>query len=142
MNKDQEHIRLLSIFHYIMAGLLALGASIPIIHLIIGILFVSGVLEDSNAQAATQFIGWMFIAIGATIIVIGWAIATCTFYAGRCLARKINYTFCLVVAGINCLFMPMGTILGIFTIVVLMRPGVKEMFGEESVEPISIQNVE
>jgi hypothetical protein len=36
--------------------------------------------------------------------------------------------FCLVMAGIQCIFMPFGTVLGVFTIIVLMRNSVKEAF--------------
>ena len=49
-------------------------------------------------------------------------------FAGRCLRRRRRYTFCLVVAAISCAFVPFGTVLGIFTLVVLTRPGVKPMF--------------
>ena len=31
-------------------------------------------------------------------------------------------------AGIECIFMPFGTVLGVFTIIVLMRPSMKELF--------------
>jgi hypothetical protein len=33
-------------------------------------------------------------------------------------------------AGINCIFIPIGTVLGVFTIIVLTRDSVKELFGE------------
>ena len=49
--------------------------------------------------------------------------------AGRYLARRERYTFCLVVAGVECMFMPFGTVLGVFTIIVLSRPSVKDLFG-------------
>ena len=32
-------------------------------------------------------------------------------------------------AAISCAFMPFGTVLGVFTLIVLLRPGVKELFG-------------
>jgi hypothetical protein len=32
-------------------------------------------------------------------------------------------------AGVACMFMPFGTVLGVFTIVVLLRDSVKELFG-------------
>jgi hypothetical protein len=48
--------------------------------------------------------------------------------AGYFLSLRKYYTFCLVMAGIECLFMPVGTVLGVFTIIVLMRPTVKAMF--------------
>jgi hypothetical protein len=41
MNKDLEHLRLLSIFHYVVGGILALFACFPIIHLIMGIMFLT-----------------------------------------------------------------------------------------------------
>ncbi len=53
--------------------------------------------------------------------------------AGRKLARRRSWTFCLVVASIECLFMPYGTVLGVFTIIVLLRPTVKELFAVNSV---------
>jgi hypothetical protein len=35
----------------------------------------------------------------------------------------------MVMAGVECIFSPFGTVLGIFTIFVLMRESVKQMFG-------------
>ena len=42
-------------------------------------------------------------------------------------ARK-GRTFLLVVAGINCLHIPAGTVLGVFTMVVLLRDSVRELY--------------
>lgn len=64
----------------------------------------------------------------SSIILLGWALAAANIYAGRYLTRREKYTFCLVVAAVNCANTPIGTILGVFTIVVLMRPSVKQMF--------------
>jgi hypothetical protein len=50
--------------------------------------------------------------------------------AGRCLSRRKSYSFALVMACIECLFVPFGTILGIFTIVVLSRKSVKALFSD------------
>jgi hypothetical protein len=36
--------------------------------------------------------------------------------------------FAGVVAGINCLHIPLGTVLGVFTIVVLIRDSVRELY--------------
>jgi len=36
--------------------------------------------------------------------------------------------FCLVMAGVECIFTPFGTVLGVLTIIVLVRPSVKELF--------------
>ena len=74
--------------------------------------------------------GWIFVGFAAFMIAIFWCLAIASILAGRRLAAHRSYTFCLVVASIECLFAPVGTVLGVFTIVVLMRPTVKELFGE------------
>ena len=51
------------------------------------------------------------------------------FLVGRGLAQRKRYMFCLVVACVECLFMPFGTVLGVFTIIVLSRDSVKALFG-------------
>jgi hypothetical protein len=48
--------------------------------------------------------------------------------AGRSLAARKRYTFCIIVAAISCTFFPLGTALGVFTILVLSRPSVKALF--------------
>jgi hypothetical protein len=67
--------------------------------------------------------------MGSLFILGGWTLAILMIVAGRKLARRASRLFCLVVAGIECIFMPFGTILGIFTIIVLMKEPVKELFG-------------
>ena len=131
MNQDLEHIKILSIFHYVVAGLAALFASFPIIHLVIGISMLSGNFFGETVPSSEEFdlFGLFFTVIPAAMILLGWAFAIALVFAGRNLARKQRYTFCLIMAGINCMFMPFGTVLGVFTIIVLMRPSVKELFG-------------
>ena len=48
---------------------------------------------------------------------------------GRFLRRHKHYMFCLVIACLECSFMPFGTVLGAFTIFVLMRESIKQSFG-------------
>jgi len=46
--------------------------------------------------------------------------------------------FCVVMAGIACMFMPFGTVLGVFTLVVLTKPVVRELFdGAPAVAPMA-----
>lgn len=129
MNEDLQYLKLLSIFHYVVGGLAALFAFIPIIYIVFGILAICIPASfESEGEAMPAFIGWIFIIIGTGLVVLGWAFAVCTICAGRYLARQVHYMFCMVMAAIECIFMPFGTVLGVFTIVVLAKPSVKEMF--------------
>jgi hypothetical protein len=126
---DAEHLRLLSIFHFVVGGLTALVACIPLIHLAVGIAIVSGAFDDvAKGSPPPAFIGWLFIVIGALVILLGWTYSIGLIVAGRLLGRRQGYLFCLVMAGLSCMNMPLGTCLGVFTIVVLTRPSVKALF--------------
>jgi len=123
MNRDEQYLKLLSVFHYVVGGLAAFFACIPIIHLSIGIAILVGAIDD-----APGFAGVLLVMIAMVAILIGWTLAVCIIVAGRCLAKRKRYMFCLVMAAISCIFMPFGTVLGVFTIIVLMRPSVEELF--------------
>lgn len=127
---DEQHLHLLSIFHYVVAGLTALVSCIPIIHFTVGMgLFITSLTnpQESGVFPGALF-GLMFALIGGSIVLLGWAFAVCTALAGRFLSQRKHYTFCLVIAAIQCAFTPFGTVLGVFTIIVLVRPSVKALF--------------
>lgn len=129
MTEDEDHLRLLSIFHYVVAGMAGLFALVPIIHLVIGLFIIFSPQKfDGRGQAPPAFIGWIFVAFAVVFITMGWTFAGFVLAAGRFLAKRTHYLFCLVMAGIECIFVPFGTVLGVFTIVVLMRPTVKQLF--------------
>lgn len=130
--QDADHLRLLSIFHYVVGGLTALFASIFVIYIVMGLFFVlnPGLTQNTQhpEQAPPAFFGWIFVAIGSFIVLLGWTMAALTVYAGFCLKRREKRTFSLVVAGFNCLQVPFGTILGVFTLIVLQRPSVQALY--------------
>ena len=129
MNQDEEHLRLLSIFHYVMGGIQLVTACIPLIHVAIGIvMLVVGIGARGGEEAPLAFVGAFFVLIGGTIILIGLTMGAGTIYAGRCIKRREHHMFCLVMAGVNCLNLPLGTILGVFTFIVLLRPTVPPLF--------------
>jgi hypothetical protein len=127
MNQDLDHLRLLSIFHYIVSGLTALLACIPFIHFFLGLAMTLGWFNGEKPPPAV--IGIFLMVLAALLILAGWSLAALIFTAGRFLSQRKRYTFCLVMAAIECLIMPFGTVLGVFTIIVLMRESVKSIFG-------------
>ena len=134
MNQDLEHLRLLSIFHYILGGIMACFACIPLIHVAMGLFivfspsFFQGHAQNLSAGSPPTFLGWFFVILGGIFVLLGWAIAVLTILAGRNLARHQRHTFCFVVACLLCMAMPFGTVLGVFTILVLNRNTVKTLF--------------
>ncbi len=135
--EDEDQLRLLSIFHYVVAGFAALFSCLPIFHIVIGLMlvFAPGKLDGGNSAPPAIF-GWLFACVGAALVLAGWSFAVLVFLAGRFLAKQTRYTFCLAMAGVQCMFVPFGTVLGIFTIIVLMRESVKADFSIKSAVPL------
>lgn len=129
-NNDEEHLRLLAIFHYVVAGLAALFALFPIIHLVMGLfmVFAPQQFTGSGQQPPPAFIGWIFVVMGSIFITAGLIMAGLILTTGRFIARRKHQTFCFVMGCVECLFFPFGTALGVFTIVLLNRSSVKLLF--------------
>jgi hypothetical protein len=129
MREDLQHLQLLAVFHYVLGGLSALCACFPVIHLTLGVAMVSGRLPAQPQQGPPmQLMGWLFVLFATAAMVLGWAYAVGMVIAGRCLQRRLGYTFCLVMAALSCAHVPLGTVLGVFTLIVLSRPSVKDLF--------------
>ena len=138
MNEDLQHLKLLSIFHYVVAGMTVLVGCFPLIHLTIGIALLTGHLPTNPAGPVSDaFVGWIFTGIAGVIIITMWSLAFVVLFAGRFLQERRRRTFCLVVAGLECMIMPFGTVLGVLTIIVLLRPSVRELFGEDGGSAVS-----
>jgi hypothetical protein len=131
MNRDEEHLQLLAIFHYVVAGLAALFSFFPLLYTTVGAIFIFAARHGTakpGEDLPPEFLGWIFAALGSLFFLIGIAMAICILIAGRSLALRKRYSFALVMACIECLFVPFGTILGVFTIVVLSRESVRGLF--------------
>ena len=83
-NEDQNHLRLLSIFHYVVGGIVALIATVPVMHIIMGVMMITGKISTSPKSGPPPPIafGWMFVSMGSVFVVFGWALAICMFVAG------------------------------------------------------------
>src|SRR5688572_4833978 len=89
--QDDEHLRLLAIFHYIYGGLIALGSCAFLIYIFMGFLFESAVKSTTmtatsqSSSPPPEGVGMIIAAIGIGGLVIGWLLAGLTIYAGICL---------------------------------------------------------
>jgi hypothetical protein len=125
--KDYEHLRLLRIFHFVLGGMLAFFGCFPLIHVSVGIALLSGSFGGGRPMPG-DFMGLMFVVFGGAAVIFSWTSAILMFVAARCLGRRTHYKLCFAVAVISCLFTPVGTVLGVFTLLVLVRPSVKAVF--------------
>jgi hypothetical protein len=141
MNDDVQHLRYLSIGYYIGAAITALFASIPLIYFSVVLIFLLKPLTTEGSDLfPVQLFGMMYALFGG-MAVLGWALAALIFVAGRSLAAGKRYAFCFVMAALCCAHFPFGTVLGVFTILVLTRPTVKAMFQQQSALGVPPENI-
>ena len=134
VNQDSEHLKILSICFYVLSGLTLFPVLFGFIYIILGVVF--GVAMSSVPHRADEpppaIMGGFFIGFGLIFAVIFGTLGVLILKAGRDISKRKSYTFCFVVACLICLWMPLGTVLGIFTIIVLMRDSVKAIFNGQN----------
>lgn len=133
--QDDSHLKALAICHFIWGGLGVLLALLPLIHVGIGIAMISGALENAgNGSPPPREVGWLLVVFGTGAIILGETIAILTIISGSLLLKRRARVFSMVIAGINCISVPIGTVLGIFTIVVLSRESVRRQYAEDAAQ--------
>ena len=126
VNQDEEHLRMLSILYYIWGGLTACFSCLGVVYAIMGGFFMVAAAQQQNAPPA--WFGAIFSILGVLTVLLVGTIAGLTIWTGRNLQLRKHYALCLVVAGVSCISVPLGTALGVFTFIVLSRPSVKQLF--------------
>jgi hypothetical protein len=132
VNQDLEHLKILSICFYVKAGLMALTGLFFSIYIVFGAFFIAADIPRRSNEPPPELMGGIFVGFGLVLMGIFFLLAFLAFWAGRSLSKHKNYTFCLVIAALVCFSMPLGTLLGVFTIIVLMRDTVKAIFNGQN----------
>jgi hypothetical protein len=125
---DVEHVKILSICWYVLSCLALVFGSVPIFHVVFGLMMVFKPSIFTGGPPPPAFMGWFMIAVGTFFILFCWACGILGLVTAYSLPRRRRLTLCYVAAALACLQMPMGTVLGVFTFIVLSRPTVKATF--------------
>jgi len=127
-NPDESQLKLLSILYYVWAALHACAGLIGILFIAAGTFLTLIPQFAQNGNPPPPWFGAIFTGLGVLVFVFIEAGAVLMFLVGRNLSHRTHHTYCMVMAGISCLSVPLGTALGLFTILTLQRPSVRAMF--------------
>lgn len=136
MDRDAEDLRRLALAHYAVGVLTALLA-LP---------FVPGIcwgvhcmrhpealgewrLLPSELDFPPELIGQMVVFLFASITLMVLLHAAVVAWVGWYIARNRRYWVVYIFSLLDCTYVPFGTIIGIWALVVLNRPSVKTRFG-------------
>jgi hypothetical protein len=127
---DVEHLKLLSAFHFVGVGLAVIGLLMVYGHytLFNSMMSNSKLWQQQGAPPPPiemfASMKWMYVVFALGVAGTG----ALNLLSALFIRARRHRIFSLVVAGFNCFYMPLGTALGIFTIVVLVRSSVGDLY--------------
>ena len=127
---DADHLKLLAIFHFVLAGFSILGLCFLFLHWFMMHTFLFNPEFLKNAKSGPPpaefflIFRWIYVFAGTCIASMGIG----NLISGWCILKRRARIFSLVIAGIDSLCFPFGTTLGVFTFVVLLRESVAEVY--------------
>ncbi len=137
MNSDAyKRIQTYVLLHRVAGVFMALMSCFFLPHLIIGLMFLVDpqAMQGPNQQAAFPFsgrmMGVMFFVFPAIMVTMNLIIGTTVFISGSRIRDLRSYNFCLISACLALFGMPVGTVIGAFSIYTLVQPEVRELFSD------------
>jgi peptidoglycan biosynthesis protein MviN/MurJ (putative lipid II flippase) len=127
---DGNHLDILSIFHFVGAvlalfGILFLLAHYAFMHaMFTNPPFWQGQKQEPPPEQIFAILKWFYLIFGLWFLASG----VLNLISGFCLRARKCRTVSFIVAGINCVQIPLGTVLGVFTIIVLVLDSVRELY--------------
>ena len=134
-SRDEGDLRLLSILEYVYAGFLALTGLLCGVYIGVGVFIARTPMPMPPARAGSppppfdlQMIGGILIVVGVVAMIFAWSKAVLLVVSARSMSARKRHTLCIVAAALTCISFPLGTALGVFTLIVLLRPSVRALF--------------
>lgn len=130
---DHDHLRILAIFYYVFAGLNGFGALLGMIYVGMGSFITAGAFNNLGGGGGPPPApaGWFVIGFGAMILAFTLGAVALEIFTAVSLQNGKRKTLCIICAIFHCLNLPLGTALGIFTLVALNKPAIKAFFEQK-----------
>jgi hypothetical protein len=128
-SKDESDLRMLSVFHYVWSALIGCSS----LGIVGYFLIIAGAIASApthgenpqNAEAAGAVTAGVGVVFGLVMVVL----FILHLLAAAGLKKKTRYGLAMAMSAMACLSVPLGTALGVWTMMVLQRPSVKALFG-------------
>src|SRR5687767_9733137 len=102
---DEQQLNLLSIFHFVWGGIIALTACAGLLYSVVGLFFIIASPQmrpppgaNPSAAAVPKIVGSVFTCIGTTMITVGWVYGLLNIYSGLCIRARKASVFSLILA--------------------------------------------
>jgi hypothetical protein len=129
---DESNLNVLGILFFVYAGMVGIGALGLSAFAVLPAMLISGAAAGtppSPGGPPPMLFGGIFAAIFGFVALLLAVKCVVMIFAGRALGRRQHYVLVMIGACTALLNLPLGTALGICTILMLQKPAVKVAFG-------------
>jgi hypothetical protein len=126
--QDEQHLDLLSILFYVYAGFVGLTTVVMAGVAVTGLAIISSAGQHGSSAPPAMF-GAVFLVVFGGVALLFAAKTVVLILAGRAMGRRSGYVMAMVGACFCLINVPLGTALGVFALITLSRPGVRERLG-------------
>jgi hypothetical protein len=129
--QDVIQLKNLAIGFYVFGALQLLGGLLTIVYFVVAGVLAGGAMASSSSSAGAgeaAFLGGILLAVLVVTLLFAGGFGGLLMWAGRSLQTQRRHTLCMVAAVILCLSFPLGTILGVWTLIVLSKPQIRALF--------------
>jgi hypothetical protein len=141
MKADEKNLDLLAVFHYVLAAVSSIFSCFLLLMFMWigwGPMFHPPAMLGSKGGLPPEFMGRLFLFVEGAFVLFAVLYVVCLVMAGRFLRKRRHYIFCLITAAFECMRPPFGTVLGVLTIIMLLRPEIKALFDQPGFPPGSV----
>lgn len=125
MNK---HLRTLEILHYVYGAFVCVTGLALVFVIGAGMLMQSDWMAGNSQEELPNWLGGFISTLGTVILVVVELVGLLNIYSGWSIGRRRNRTFSMVVSAVDCLSIPFGLLLGVFTLIGLSEESVKQEY--------------
>jgi len=130
MEQKQNNLNTFRIL-FLVKGIITLCFSLFfILYAGIGFFFNTAMKHNPENPELPFNFGWIFVIVGGIGLIICVAFGILTLLASKYLKELKNYNFIFTIAILNCITGVLGILLGVFTLVELTKPEVKQLFNK------------
>jgi hypothetical protein len=134
--QDYDQLELLGIFHIAYGALAGLAGLF-----LLAYMCVVGLALAADSEPGSEVAGGLVVIVGVVISLFFFAKCAWMVFSGIGLRSHKWRTLSYVGAGFACINVPLGAALGVFTFVVLDRPGVRAIYEGFVAAPAAIRTV-
>lgn len=124
---DEDRLGWLPLMFWVSGGVGLLFSLYFLMYVAIGVMIATAP-SASDGSAPPDFFGWMFAGIGLVGFVLVATLGVLRIMSGFWIRKRRHRAAIMVIAGISCLEIPYGTLLGVLTFMILGRKSVAALF--------------